>query len=57
MKNELEINRILKNDFDIKGQAQNIISNISEAFEKAVKKGTEKIDFPNDIGEFVKERI
>ena len=36
-------------------QAQNIITNIGEAFSNAVKKGSEKLSLPDDLGNAVKE--
>ena len=41
----------------IGGMDKNIINSVSDAFSKAFKKGTEKISFPDDIGEKVKEGI
>ena len=38
-------------------QAGNILNSISDAFSNAVKRGTEKINFPDNLGEKVKEGL
>ena len=38
-------------------QSQNILNNISQAFSNAVKKGTELIEFPDNIGASIKDGI
>lgn len=54
MVNELSLNLNQEKEISLDKQAGNIISNISSAFSNAVKKGTEKIELPNDWGEKVK---
>ncbi len=41
-------------NIDLGEQANNIVSNISEAFSNAVKKGTESIKFPEGIADLVR---
>ena len=41
-------------NFDLGEQTKNIVSNISDAFSNAVKKGTESIKFPDGIGDLVR---
>lgn len=38
-------------------QAGNILNNISDAFSNAVKKGSELINFPDDLGEIVRDGL
>ncbi len=38
-------------------QAKNIVTNIGEAFSKAVQKGTEKISFPDNLSDVVKDGL
>ena len=42
-------------DLSLPKQTKNIVSNIGEAFSNAVKKGTEKLSFPDGMKETVKE--
>ena len=44
-------------DFSIGGLDKNIISSVSDAFSNAIKKGTEKLNFSDEIGEKVKEGL
>ena len=50
---ELSLNNEKGLSFD--NQAKNIITNIGEAFSNAVKKGSEKLSFPDNLGESVKQ--
>ena len=50
---ELSLNNERGLSFD--NQAKNIITNIGEAFSNAVKKGSEKLNFPDNLGESVKQ--
>ena len=50
---ELSLNSEKGLSFD--NQAKNIITNIGEAFSNAVKKGSEKLSFPDNLGESVKQ--
>ena len=44
-------------EITLEEQAGNILNNISDAFSNAVKKGAEKINFPDNLGEKVKEGL
>ena len=54
MEQALNLELTKERDIDLGEQANNIVSNISEAFTNAVKKGTENFKFPDDIGDLVK---
>ena len=49
----LSLNKV--KDLDLNDQSKNILSNIGEVFSKAIKKGSEKLSFPNGLKEQVKE--
>lgn len=51
----LDINK--QRDITLDNQSTNILTNISDAFQNAVKKGAEKINFPENLGEKVKEGL
>lgn len=51
----LDLNK--EKEISLGEQAGNILSNISNAFSNAVKKGTELIDFPDNLGESVKQGL
>lgn len=54
MTNALTLDLNSQREITLDKQSGNIISNISDAFSNAVKKGTEAINFPDNIGEKVK---
>ena len=51
----LELNR--EKEITLGDKSDNILSNISDAFSNAVKKGAELINFPDGIGEVVKDGL
>lgn len=51
----LELNK--EKEISLGEQAGNIFNNISDAFSNAVKKGTELIDFPDNLGETIKNGL
>lgn len=55
MTRTLEVNLNEAKDLSLVNQSKNIITNIGEAFSNAVKKGTEKLNFPDGMDEVVKE--
>lgn len=57
MTNTLTLDLNQEKEFNLGDQASNILSNISNAFSNAVKKGAEKIDFPDNLGEKVKSGL
>ena len=57
MTNELSLKLNQEKDIELSSQANNIITNISEAFSNAVKKGAEKLELPYGFGEKVKEGL
>lgn len=57
MTNELSLKLNQEKDIELSSQANNIITNISEAFSNAVKKGAEKLELPDGFGEKVKEGL
>lgn len=57
MTNTLTLDLNKEKEITITEQAGNILEGISNAFSNAVKKTTEKIDFPDGIGDFVKESV
>lgn len=57
MTNTLELNLNNEKDITLSNQSGNILSNISTAFSNAVKKGSELIEFPDNLGDAVKKGI
>ena len=49
---ELSLNNVRELSLD--NQSKNIITNIGDAFSNAIKKGSEKLSFPDELGEKVK---
>ena len=49
---ELSLNNVRELSSD--NQSKNIITNIGDAFSNAIKKGSEKLSFPDELGEKVK---
>lgn len=57
MTNTLTLDLNKDKEISITEQAGNILNGISSAFSNAVKKGTEKLNFPENVGELVKESV
>ncbi len=57
MAGSLELTLNNEKELSIDNQTNNIITNIGEAFANAVKKGSEKLKFPDDLGETVKQGL
>ena len=57
MTNTLSLELDKTREISLGEQAGNILNNISDAFSNAIKKGAEKIDFPDNLGEKVKEGL
>lgn len=57
MSNTLALDLNNEKEITLTNQAGNILSNISNAFSNAVKKGSELINFPDNLGEKVKEGL
>ena len=57
MTNTLDLNLNNEKEIALTNQSVNILSNISTAFSNAVKKGSELIDFPDNLGDAVKDGI
>ena len=55
MTRTLDLNLNEVKDLSLSKQTKNIVSNIGEAFSNAIKKGTEKLSFPDGMKETVKE--
>ena len=57
MAGELTLSLNQAKDLSLVDQSKNIISNIGTAFSNAVKNGTSKLEFPDNLGEKVKEGL
>ena len=57
MTNSLTLDLNKEKEITLGNQADNILSNISNAFSNAVKKGSELINFPDTLGETVKQGL
>ena len=57
MAGELALTLNQVKDLTLPDNSKNIITNIGTAFSNAVLKGTEKLSFPNNLGEVVKEGL
>ncbi|MBR3281031.1 MAG: hypothetical protein IKI57_04230 [Clostridia bacterium] len=55
MAGELMLSLNSTKDLNINDQSKNILSNIGEVFSNAIKKGSEKLSFPDGLKEQVKE--
>ena len=57
MSNSLALDLSKEKEITLDNQSNNILTNISNAFSNAVKKGSELINFPDNLGETVKEGL
>ncbi len=57
MAGELSLTLNNVKEFDLLEQTKNITNGIGEAFSKAVKEGTSKLSFPDNLGDAVKEGL
>jgi len=57
MNNALTLELNQEREIDLNSQSNNVFTNIADAFENAVKKGSELIKFPDNIGEAVKSGL
>ena len=57
MAGTLELTLNSAKELSLDNQTKNIITNIGDAFSNAVKKGSEMLNFPNNLGESVKQGL